>query len=64
MDAFAIQRMFDGSYVAAQPDTLVRDPHQAYLFVSRDAARQYIQRELPTDVGFGVARFPTTRPLP
>lgn len=57
MDRFAIQRIQDGAYVAPTPDTLVRDPHGAYLFVSREAAADYMRRELPP--GFGVARLPS-----
>ena len=64
MDAFAIQRVQYGDYVAKEIDTIVADPHQAYLFCSREAAQDYIRRVLPADIQWAVARFPTTRPLP
>lgn len=61
MNAYVIQRVSDGAYVAPAWDTLTKQPHKAYAFCSRKAAQQYIARNFPA--GFTVAILPATRPL-
>lgn len=62
MNAYAIQRVSDGAYVAPKIDHFTYEPHESYKFVSREAAQQYIDQRMEADRWLP-ATLPITRPL-
>ena len=63
MNAYVIQRLDSGAYVAPRMGHLTFEPHKAFQFVSREAARQYVDRYLVRPERYGIAILPATRPL-
>lgn len=62
MNAYAIQRVSDGAYVAPKIDHFTYEPHESYKFVSREAAQQYIDQRMEADRWLP-AILPSTRLL-